>query len=163
MKYLIYFLALLILLLATNKILAQALRTHIVIAPIVATSTPPIAPIKQAVVRQVKRREPTPTQIALANKVREVFDEEMVDVIRCESQFNQHKSNGTPLLSPTSDVGVMQINQVHWKRAKALGLDIFNSVDDNIIMGKIVYDEREKLTGNGAEAWSCYAIILARR
>lgn len=73
----------------------------------------------------------------------------MVDVVRCESHFRQLSGNGTPLISPTDDVGVMQINQVHWAQAKALGLDIFNSIDDNIKMGRIVYEQQ------GIGAWTC--------
>ncbi len=73
----------------------------------------------------------------------------MVEVVKCESNFRQF-INGHPLLSPTSDVGVMQINQVHWLRAKSLGLDIFNSMEDNITMGKIILKE------SSLKAWSCY-------
>lgn len=70
----------------------------------------------------------------------------MSKVIFCESGFRQF-SSGVPLVSPTADVGVMQINQSHWKDAKNRGLDIFNSVKDNIIMGRIVYDSE------GITAW----------
>lgn len=76
----------------------------------------------------------------------------MVDVIRCESHFKQFK-NSKPLLSGTSDVGVMQINQTHWKEAVDLGLDIFNSVDDNIAMGRIIYNEQ------GINAWTCNKLV----
>lgn len=81
-------------------------------------------------------------------------DPRMMDVVHCESgnkanYARQFDSRGKPLMSLTSDVGVMQINQVHWRRAKSLGLDIFYSVDDNIKMGKIVYEEQ------GIEAWVC--------
>jgi len=74
----------------------------------------------------------------------------MVKIVNCESRFRQFDSKGNPLRSPTSDIGLMQINQVHWKRAKKLGLDIFNSTKDNVEMGKIIYKEQ------GFEAWSAY-------
>lgn len=113
-------------------------------------------PVKNTVIeaklRQVERLPVSTTltssQIEIKNKIEAVFGPEMVSIIRCESNFRQFK-NDIPLLSPTSDVGVMQINRVHWARAKSLGLDIFNSVDDNIIMGKIIYDEQ------GVGAWVC--------
>lgn len=78
---------------------------------------------------------------------------QMLDVIHCESRYRQFDGSGDPLLSPTDDVGVMQINQTHWKEARALGLDIFNSIDDNIKMGRIVYDKQ------GIRAWTCAGSI----
>lgn len=77
-------------------------------------------------------------------------DPRMLPVVKCESGFRQFKLDGNVLRSPTSDVGVMQINQVHWKRAKSLGLDIFNSISDNIRMGRIIYDEQ------GIKAWMAF-------
>lgn len=75
-------------------------------------------------------------------------DPRMVDVITCESNHNQFMDDGRPLISKTSDVGVMQINQVHWSQAKKLELDIFYSIDDNIKMGRMIYDTQ------GIEAWN---------
>ena len=76
-----------------------------------------------------------------------------MDVIKCESGFKQFTSSGKTLRSKTSDIGIMQINQVHWKRAKSLGLDIFNSENDNIIMGKIILKEQ------GIKAWTCSRLV----
>ena len=94
---------------------------------------------------------------SVRDKVLHTFWDEpiMVEVTNCESQFRQFK-NGKPLISPTSDVGVMQINQVHWSEAKKLGLDIFYNEDDNIRMGRIVYEKQ------GVRAWSCYSIVSSR-
>ena len=94
----------------------------------------------------------TPTVIinlSIEDKVRLVFidDPIMPKKIKCESRFKQFWPDGTPKISPTSDVGIMQINIQHWKEAKSLGLDIFNSVDDNIKMGRIIYDRQ------GSGAW----------
>lgn len=90
----------------------------------------------------------------LQDKVRLAFLDQprMNLIVKCESKFRQFK-NGKPLMSPTSDVGVMQINQVHWKEAKKLGLDIFNSEDDNIKMGRIIYEKQ------GINGWSCNKLV----
>lgn len=77
----------------------------------------------------------------------------MTYVIGCESGFTQFRKDGSPLMSHTKDVGVMQINEVHWSRAKELGLDIFNSTEDNMKMGRIILNE------SGLRAWSCYKIL----
>lgn len=90
--------------------------------------------------------------LTLQEKVEQTFnDPRMLKVIQCESQWRQFH-NEKPLISPTSDVGLLQINQIHWKRAKELGLDIFNSVDDNLKMAKIIYDEQ------GITAWTCFNV-----
>lgn len=119
---------LIIIILGFSKVLAD---------PIV----PPVAPI----VVQVKR------VLTIREKVQIAFGSTspMMAVVQCESGFQQFKG-GAPLQSPTSDIGVMQINQVHWQEAEKLGLDIFNSVDDNIKMGQIVLEKQ------GLTAWSCY-------
>ena len=93
-------------------------------------------------------------EMTIRDKVARMFPEEpiMVQVAYCESKHRQ-LVNGKPLISPTSDVGVMQINQVHWKEAKKLGLDIFYSEDDNIKMGRIVYEKQ------GVSAWTCYKLV----
>lgn len=74
----------------------------------------------------------------------------MIRTIKCESEFRQFDSKGRPLISPTRDVGVMQINHIHWPEAQKLGLDIFYSPEDNIEMGKIIYKRQ------GINAWVCY-------
>lgn len=79
---------------------------------------------------------------SIIEKIRNAFPDEprMVTVAWCESEHRQFDKFGEPLISKTSDVGVMQINQVHWSEAKKLGLDIFYSEDDNIKMGRRIYD-----------------------
>ena len=97
--------------------------------------------------------EPTaPKTGTLKDKVIDEFGEDspMIGIVKCESRFRQFNNQGKPLMSPTSDVGIMQINQANWKQAKNLGLDIFNSVDDNIKMGKYI------LKTQGIRAWTCY-------
>lgn len=93
--------------------------------------------------------------LSIKDKVAREFRDvpRMLRVIQCESKFRQFDSSGKTLRSKTSDIGVGQINQVHWKRAKALGLDIWNSVDDNIKMMRIIYEEQ------GIDAWTCNDMI----
>ncbi len=53
-------------------------------------------------------------------------------LLTCESGWRQFWPDGSPLISSTSDVGLGQINQIHWAEAKAMGLDIFYSAKDNL-------------------------------
>lgn len=88
-------------------------------------------------------------------QIMEVFgDKRMVAVLKCESGFKQFNASGSPLMSHTSDVGVAQINKVHWQEAKRLGLDIHNSVEDNLKMAKIIYDKES------IKAWVCYKLVI---
>ena len=92
------------------------------------------------------------SQIALQAAVASAFADvpSMVAVARCESHFRQFGSNGKPLISPTNDVGVMQLNIPTWgPLAKLLRLDIYNSASDNIAMARIVYRQQ------GVRAWTC--------
>ena len=84
------------------------------------------------------------------SKIIAMFPDEprMPDVMWCESEHRQFDEFGKPLISETSDVGVGQINQVHWKEAKKLGLDIFYDVDDNLVMSRRIYDSQ------GIKAWN---------
>ena len=91
------------------------------------------------------------SKLEIGTRVQLAFnDARMVPVLICESGLKQFDDDGTPKISPTSDVGIGQVNRTHWKRAKKLGLDIFNSEEDNLKMAKIIYDEQ------GIEAWSVY-------
>ena len=119
----------------------------------VATSTPVIQATMPKVARKTQNTTLTPSQVQISKKVETILGKELVAIAYCESKFKQFNSKGEPLISRTSDVGVMQINQVHWKRAKSLGLDIFYSTNDNIIMGKIILDEQ------GKKAWTCSRIL----
>lgn len=85
----------------------------------------------------------------VVDKIKATFPEEprMVDVLWCESKHKQFDSNGKPLMSKTKDLGVAQIHIIHWKQAKELGLDIWNSIDDNLKMARLIYDMQ------GITAW----------
>ena len=93
---------------------------------------------------------------SLKSEVAAAFDDypEMTQIVACESGYRQFRSNGTPLVSPTGDVGVMQIHVATWgKEAAALGLDIYGSAHDNIVMGRIVLETQ------GIKAWRCYNYV----
>ncbi len=94
-------------------------------------------------------------EISIKEKIAKEFKDvpRMMDVIYCESKFQQFGKDGKVLKSRTSDYGVGQINKVHLPEAKRLGLDIFNSVDDNIKMMRIIYDKQ------GINAWVCNGLV----
>lgn len=52
-----------------------------------------------------------------------------------ESGGQQFTKDGSPLWSPTHDVGFFQINQGWIPVAKSMGLDVVNSEKDNIEFG----------------------------
>lgn len=89
------------------------------------------------------------SSLTVVDKIKATFPEEprMVDVLWCESHYRQFDEFGEPLISDTSDVGLSQINQIHWNEAKKLGLDIFNDVDDNLKMARLIFDMQ------GIKAW----------
>lgn len=55
--------------------------------------------------------------------------------------MRQFRDDGSVLISPTSDKGVMQINQVHWPEAEALGIDL-DTAEGNIAFAKILKARR---------------------
>ncbi len=71
-------------------------------------------------------------------------------IFYCESEHRQFKKDGTPLVSPTNDYGFAQINRKVWhSTAVELGLDYQNSLEDNLLMAKHVYEVQ------GISAWVC--------
>ncbi len=106
----------------------------------------------------------TSRESTIQEKIQAEFEStpKMFNIVKCESEFRQFDSKGKPLMSPTSDVGVMQVNQIHWKRAKSLGFDIFYSIDDNIAYAKIILREQ------GIDAWealksTCYKNLVLNK
>ncbi len=67
-------------------------------------------------------------------------------IMKCESTWRQWDSHGVVLThvngDGTLDYGIMQINSSHLKEADDMGLDIFNSLDDNVRMSRYVYDHQ---------------------
>ena len=79
--------------------------------------------------------------------VPKVIEEEIPDVPHimnkiayCESGNKQFNSEGAVIMSPTSDVGIYQINWVHWERAEELGIDLWTE-EGNTRFAKILYNQ----------------------
>ena len=95
------------------------------------------------------------TDVQMANKalIAQQFKDypAMIDVLRCESGFKQQDDDGNVLTSSTADYGIAQINLKTWgAKAKELGLDIFNSTQDNLKMARYILDNA------GIKSWVCY-------
>lgn len=50
----------------------------------------------------------------------------------CESYNAQFDYQGEPLTSGTCDVGAFQVNCIHFEHAESLGLDVRESLEDNV-------------------------------
>lgn len=60
-----------------------------------------------------------------------------IAVANCESGLNQDA------VGPTQDYGLFQIHlPSHQQRALQLGLDVVNSIEDNIAFARLLYDEQ---------------------
>lgn len=70
----------------------------------------------------------------------------MVRVADCESNIMQYELDGSVLKSKTSDIGIFQINQVHWDNAKRLNIDIY-TLEGNLQYARYLYD------GGGTQPW----------
>lgn len=73
----------------------------------------------------------------------------MIKILTCESGLKQWDDRGETLLSPTDDLGISQINQVWWDKAKELGYDL-NITVDNLNMAYYIWKQQ------GFNAWMCY-------
>ena len=69
--------------------------------------------------------------------------ETMVAIAKCESSLRQFELDGVTALKgrASSDVGVFQINYVHWERAERLGIDL-HTLEGNIAFAKLLFDNR---------------------
>lgn len=63
----------------------------------------------------------------------------VIDIVHCESGGRQFNPDGSVNIGPTGDVGLFQINKVHWQDAASRHLDIFTSATDNAIYGISMY------------------------
>ena len=90
--------------------------------------------------------------------IRQTFPENpdvMVRVASCESGLKQFTQSGQVVMSHTRDFGLMQINEKVWDvKAKELGLNYKNSLEDNLKMARHIYDVQ------GKKAWVCYQMII---
>jgi len=102
-----------------------------------ATSTHVLLPKTEELEYQ-PRREYTPTQLEVIDKIKKAFPDApvMVEVARCESEFDPTADRGNLGV----DVGLFQINQVHLAALSSLGLDRWN-IDDNISYARLLYDQ----------------------
>ena len=89
--------------------------------------------------------------VTVEDRIRAAFPEApdaMVAIARCESTLRQFEPDGvTPLAGRMSpDVGLFQINIVHWQTAQKLGIDIYSEE------GNIAY-ARRLFKANGFRDW----------
>ncbi len=70
-----------------------------------------------------------------------------------ESRFEQHDASGNPLVSPTNDIGIFQINIPTWlKKSKELGEDYdLGTLDGNIRMAMWIWTNPER---RGPREWT---------
>lgn len=92
---------------------------------------------------------------SIEEQIRLEMGEEFVAIARCESGIRQFNADGSVLISRTSDVGIFQINQVHWDNAKRLGIDIY-SVQGNIEYAKLL--KKQNGTGDWYMSKHCHNV-----
>ena len=91
-------------------------------------------------------------ELTVEEMIVETFPEKpelMKRVAKCESGMRQFLDNGEPVQGPTNDWGLFQIHAPSWnEEALNSGLDYKYSLEENIAMARIVYDEQ------GISAWN---------
>jgi len=85
----------------------------------------------------------------------------LIDIAWAESEFTQWGEDGGVYLSKintngTHDMGVFQINTVHWGEAKRLGYDL-KSLEGNIAYAKLLYER------NGTRDWNSSSLRWRKR
>lgn len=71
----------------------------------------------------------------------------MIAIATCESGLRQFYDDGSLVVSPTGDVGIMQLNLKTWKgKADEFGMDL-TKLDDNLLFARYVYNVQ------GLKAW----------
>ena len=99
-----------------------------------------------------------PRAKTIKEKIFQELGEEFVAIGYCESSLRQFQEDGAVLVSTTSDKGVLQINQIHWKTAEKMGIDL-DTVDGNIAYAKYLKER------NGKNDWyqsaHCWKPLLA--
>jgi hypothetical protein len=95
--------------------------------------------------------QPEPQPQSVEEKIEQAFGEHadvMKRIALCESGMKQHWDNGEPIISPTRDGGIFQINfSAHLETTKKMGLDVINSEDDNIAYAKYLFEQ------SGTQPW----------
>jgi len=100
----------------------------------------------------------TPRPKTIEEKIVRELGEEFLAIGYCESTLRQFRADGTVLVSKTSDKGVLQINQIHWDDADAMGIDL-DTIDGNIAYAKFLKQR------SGTDPWymseHCWKPIVA--
>lgn len=79
----------------------------------------------------------------------------MVSIAKCESGLKQFKADGSVVVSPTHDYGIMQVNRKVWHAtAEKMGLDYQNNIHDNLKLARHIYQVQ------GVTAWVCYQKVI---
>lgn len=110
-----------------------------------------IQPVKREVQLVVVPTKIEWTRARIEQEIRSTFPEDpetAVAVAKCESGLNPKAYNGKNR-DGSSDGGVFQVNSVHDRHLRQLGLDKFNP-RDNIKFARKLYDE------SGWRPWVCY-------
>lgn len=65
----------------------------------------------------------------------------MQEIARCESTLRQHNDIGGPIENPvTHDIGLFQINPIHFNEFAKLGISIY-TVEGNIKAARVLFDQ----------------------
>lgn len=76
----------------------------------------------------------------------------LICIAHYESGTKQFSKNGSPLWSPTGDVGIMQIHYQDWHSVgRAHGWGFVHNEEDNISMALYIYKVM------GPKAWATYS------
>lgn len=90
--------------------------------------------------------------------IHETFPEDphtALAIAKCESGLQQWYPNGRLVTGKVDphDTGLMQINtRIHGETLTNMGLDVANSVEDNVTFARHLYDSR----GGNYNDWVCY-------
>lgn len=60
-------------------------------------------------------------------------------VFTCESGMKHTDKKGNIIVSPTDDYGIVQLNKIHFSKARELGLDPLD-ISGNLTMARWLYD-----------------------
>lgn len=97
--------------------------------------------------------DPISTSSLIYSLWAKVNGNKMIKIFTCESGMRQFDNKGKPILSPTHDIGISQINIPTWQdKADELGFDIA-STTGNIYMAHYIWSQ------SGFRAWTCSKLI----
>lgn len=120
-------------------------------------------PLRRPVVAQVAFSTPEPilTPPTIDEYIVEVFSDRPEEALATFKHENGYQlRNGwdpehlTYNTNGTGDVGIAKINSIHWERCG--GLEALKDPYKNIDCARVLYLERESITGDGLGAWYSY-------